>query len=96
MIVIPFCDWFGCSDIITKAAVYAIDQTEALKKMNFIKSSEPLVGQHQNMIYNDYWIRKNKYFCVVLLSELCVSNVLRFDKWKICWKVVVINNRNLY
>lgn len=51
-------DWFGCFDIITKAAVYAIDRIEALKKMNFIKSPEPLAGRYQNMIYNDYWIRK--------------------------------------
>ncbi|EKQ54553.1 MULTISPECIES: hypothetical protein [unclassified Clostridium] len=56
LIVVPFYDWFGCSNIITKAALYAIDRIEALKKMNFIKSPEPLVGQ--NMRYYDYWIRK--------------------------------------
>lgn len=58
LVVVPFYDWFGCSNIITKAAVYAIDRIEALKKMNFIKSSEPLMGQHQNMIYYDYWMRE--------------------------------------
>ena len=56
LIVVPFYDWFGCSNITTKAAVYAIDRIEALKKMDFIKSPEPLVGK--NMIYGDYWIRK--------------------------------------
>ncbi|WP_160687949.1 N-acetyltransferase [Clostridium sp. C2-6-12] len=56
LIVVPFFDWFKCTNITTKAPIYAIDRIEALKKMNFIKSPEPLVGK--SMIYNDYWIRK--------------------------------------
>lgn len=57
LIIPPFYHYFGCSSIITKAALYAIDRIEALKKMRFIKSEEPLRGQNSNMIYNDYWIR---------------------------------------
>ena len=60
LIVVPFYNWFECSNIATKAAIYAVDRIEALKKMNFIKSPEPIVGQHQNMIYHDYWIRQNQ------------------------------------
>lgn len=56
LIVEPFYGWFGCSTIATKAAVYAIERIEALKKMRFLKSTEPLIGHHQNTIYYDYWI----------------------------------------
>lgn len=56
LIVDPFYDWFGCANITTKAAIYAIDRIEALKKMNFVKSSEPLIGG--DMRFNDYWIRE--------------------------------------
>ena len=57
LVVTPFYDWFACSDIITKARVYAIERIEALKRMNFTKSLEPLVG-HDDLFYYDYWIRK--------------------------------------
>lgn len=56
LITIPFFDWFSCSMIATKAAGYAVDRIEALKKAGFIKSSEPLIGHHQNIAYYDYWI----------------------------------------
>lgn len=59
LVVVPFYNWFGCSNIATKAAPYAIDRIEALKEMNFIKSLEPLIGKEKNIIYNDYWVRKN-------------------------------------
>lgn len=52
----PFYDWFGCLKIATKAAVYAIDRIEALKKMGFTKSDEPLIGHNKNIAYYDYWI----------------------------------------
>lgn len=56
LVVAPFYDWFGCTAIITKGALYAIDRIEALKKMGFISSPELLKGG--DMFYNDYWIRK--------------------------------------
>ena len=55
LVVEPFYDWFECSAIATKAPLYAVDRIEALEKMNFQKSPEPMVGK--NMIYGDYWIR---------------------------------------
>lgn len=51
----PFYDWFACSKIAAKAAVYAVDRIEALKKMGFVRSEEPLIGEH-NIAYYDYWI----------------------------------------
>ncbi len=56
LITEPFYDWFGCSVIATKAAVYAIERIEALKKKGFIKSEEPLIGHYRNTVYYDYWI----------------------------------------
>lgn len=56
LIITPFYNWFGCSRIATKAAVYAIDRIEALKKIGFTKSAEPLIGWYQNIAYYDYWI----------------------------------------
>ncbi len=55
LIIDPFYNWFECSNIATKAALYAVDRIEALKKMGFTKSAQPLIG-HQNITYNDYWI----------------------------------------
>lgn len=50
-----FYEWFACSDITTKAALYAVERIEALKRMQYVRSDEPLVG-HQ-FIYYDYWTR---------------------------------------
>ena len=51
----PFYDWFACPKIATKAAVYAVDRIAALKKMGFVQSEEPLVGEHGRAYY-DYWV----------------------------------------
>lgn len=58
LVTVPFFEWFGCSMIATKAAGYAVERIEALKKAGFVKSDEPLVGHHQKMAYYDYWIIK--------------------------------------
>lgn len=55
LITEPFYDWFACSVIATKAPVYAVDRIEALKKMGFARSEEPLVGEH-GIAYYDYWV----------------------------------------
>ena len=52
----PFYDWFGCTDIATKAPVYAVERIEALKKAGFEKSEEPLIGHVQQRAYYDYWV----------------------------------------
>lgn len=54
LIVNPFYDWFGCTEIVTKGALYAVDRIEALKQTGFTKSSEPLIG-HDGIAYYDYW-----------------------------------------
>lgn len=51
----PFHDWFECTKIATKAAVYAVERIEALRKAEYVKSPEPVIG-HQKIAYYDYWI----------------------------------------
>lgn len=51
----PFYGWFECPMIATKAAVYAVDRIEALKKAGYEKSGEPVIG-HDNIAYYDYWL----------------------------------------
>lgn len=41
--------------IATKAQIFAVDRIDALKKMNFCYSEEPLIG-HDGKRYYDYWI----------------------------------------
>lgn len=60
LIVEPFYEWFACCHIATKAAVYAIDRIEALKKMGFVQSTKPLLDQHHAIAYYDYWIRQRQ------------------------------------
>lgn len=56
LITVPFYEWFECNIIATKAAVYAVDRIDALKKSGFEKSTEPLIGWEKDMMYYDYWI----------------------------------------
>ena len=42
--------------IATKAPLYAVERIEALKKMGFAKSEEPLIGHQENKPYFGYWI----------------------------------------
>lgn len=58
LITEPFLEWFGCSMIATKAAIYAIERMEALKKAGYVKSDEPLIGHNPPMAYGDYWMRQ--------------------------------------
>lgn len=53
----PFYGWFGCDRIVTKAAVYAVERIDALKKAVFVKSAEPLINAAQNISYYDYWVK---------------------------------------
>lgn len=52
----PFFEWFDCSKIATKAAIYAVERIEALKKAGYVKSDEPLIGQNPLLAYGDYWM----------------------------------------
>ncbi|MCM1307302.1 MAG: N-acetyltransferase [Butyrivibrio sp.] len=54
----PFYDWFGCADIATKAAPYAVERIDALKSLGFVKSDEPLISRGENRAYYDYWVLK--------------------------------------
>lgn len=57
LIVEPFYGWFGCTEIATKAAVYAVDRIEALRITGFTRSEKPVIGLH-DIAYYDYWIRR--------------------------------------
>lgn len=50
----------GCSGIITKAPIYAIDRIEAIQKVSFSKSEYLLVGGHNGYTYDGYWIVNSK------------------------------------
>ena len=58
LITEPFFEWFGCSVIATKAALYAVERIDALNRAGFVKSGEPLINRQQNRAYYDYWIIK--------------------------------------
>lgn len=53
----PFYGWFECPMIASKAAVYAVDRIEALKKAGYEKSEKPLIGSG-NIAYYDYWVKR--------------------------------------
>lgn len=53
----PFYDWFACERIATKAAVYAVERIEALKRAGFEKSDAPVIG-HSGVAYYDYWVKR--------------------------------------
>lgn len=55
LITTPFYEWFECTYIMTKAAIYAVDRIEALKEMKYVKFTEPLIGQNK-IAYYDYWV----------------------------------------
>lgn len=55
LVTVPFHDWFECPMIATKAAVYAVDRIDALRKVGYEKSDEPLIG-HDGVHYYDYWV----------------------------------------
>ena len=59
IIIHPFYEWFNCEMIATKAPVYAVDRIEALKKIGFSFSKEPLIG-HDGKQYYEYWILNKK------------------------------------
>lgn len=52
-----FYKWFDCRKIATKAALYAVERREALKKLGFESCEEPLIGKHQSISYYDYWVK---------------------------------------
>jgi len=56
IIVEPAYDLFDCTMIATKAAIYAVERIEALKKTGFEKTQEYLVGSQDNRRYYDYWV----------------------------------------
>lgn len=48
-------EMLGCSGIITKAPLYAIERIEAIQKLGFCKSEHLLVGGHNGYAYDGYW-----------------------------------------
>lgn len=48
-------EMLGCTGIITKAPIYAVERIKALKKAGFVKSEHLLVG-HNGFAYDGYWV----------------------------------------
>lgn len=48
-------EMLGCSGIITKAPIYAIERMKAIQKAGFVKSEHLLCG-HDGYAYDGYWI----------------------------------------
>ena len=55
VILKPAYELFDCEMLATKAALYAVERIEALKRADFEKTEECLVG-HDGRMYWDYWI----------------------------------------
>lgn len=51
-------DMLGCSEIITKAPIYAVERIKAIQKFGFMKSEHLLKGGHDGYAYNGYWTVK--------------------------------------
>ena len=59
LIVPPAFVLFDCSEIITKAPVYAVERIRALQRCGFVKSEHLLIGTHDGYAYNGYWAIRN-------------------------------------
>lgn len=55
LIVPPSFDWFSCTEVITKAPVYAIERIRALSRFGFVESDRRMIGTHDRYVYKDYW-----------------------------------------
>ncbi len=53
-------DLLGCSGIITKAPIYAVERIKAIQKVGFTKSQNLLIGTNDGYAYNGYWIINNR------------------------------------
>lgn len=51
-------EMLGCSEIITKAPIYAVERIEAIQRVGFVKSEHLLKGGHDGYAYNGYWTVK--------------------------------------
>ena len=58
MIVPEVFDLFDCEEIITKVPIYAVERTEAVKKIGFEKADRLLIGTLDGYAYKDYWTIK--------------------------------------
>lgn len=50
----------GCSEIITKAPIYAVERIKAIQKVGFTKSQNLLIGTNDGYAYNGYWTISNQ------------------------------------
>lgn len=55
LIIPPSFDLFRCAEVITKAPIYAVERTEALKKIGFHESEHRMIGTYDRYVYKDYW-----------------------------------------
>ena len=50
----------GCSEIITKAPIYAVERIKTIQKVGFTKSQNLLIGTNDGYAYNGYWTTSNQ------------------------------------
>ncbi|MBP3701900.1 MAG: GNAT family N-acetyltransferase [Lachnospiraceae bacterium] len=48
-------EMLGCSGVITKAPIYAVDRIQTVKRAGYVKSEHMLVG-HDGRFYDGYWV----------------------------------------
>ena len=50
-------EMLGCSGVITKAPIYAVERIKAITKIGYTKSNDLLIGKN-NYAYDGYWVIK--------------------------------------
>ena len=56
LVVPQMYDMLGCSGIITKVPIYAVERLRAVQDCDFEKSEHCLIGGHNGYAYDGYWV----------------------------------------
>ena len=56
LVVPQMYDMLGCSGIITKVPIYAVERLRAVQDCGFEKSEHCLIGGHNGYAYDGYWV----------------------------------------
>lgn len=58
LIIPPAYPLFNCTEIITKAPIYAVERIKAVQEYGFTKSESLMIGTNDRYAYNGYWTVK--------------------------------------
>jgi len=50
----------GCTGVLTKAPIYAVERISAISNLGFVKSEHLLIGGNDGYAYNGYWTMEKK------------------------------------